>query len=67
MMQEMISRGVLFQGVFYTTWSHQQQEIDYFIMAFDASCAVYKKAIRQGNTDQLLVGRPVSAVFRKKI
>ena len=67
MMQEMISRGVLFQGVFYTTWSHQQQEIDYFIVAFDASCAVYKKAIRQGNTDQLLVGRPVSPVFRKKI
>lgn len=67
MMQEMIANGVLFQGLFYTTWSHQQKELDHFVMAFDASCAVYKKAINAGNTDQLLIGRPAKAVFRKKI
>lgn len=67
MMQEMIARGVLFQGLFYTTWSHQQAELDHFVMAFDESCAVYKQAIRQGNTNQLLIGRPAKAVFRKKI
>jgi glutamate-1-semialdehyde 2,1-aminomutase len=38
MMQEMIARGVLFQGLFYTTWSHQQAELDHFVMAFDESC-----------------------------
>lgn len=67
MMQEMIARGVLFQGLFYTTWSHQQAELDHFVMAFDESCAIYKKAINAGNTNTLLIGRPAKAVFRKKI
>ncbi len=67
MMQEMIARGILFQGLFYTTWSHQQAELDHFLMAFDESCAIYKKAINQGNTNHLLIGRPAKPVFRKKI
>jgi glutamate-1-semialdehyde aminotransferase len=67
MMQEMIARGVLFQGLFYTTWSHQQDELDSFAMAFDESCSIYKLAINQGSTDRLLVGRPVKPVFRDKI
>jgi glutamate-1-semialdehyde 2,1-aminomutase len=67
MMQEMIARGVLFQGLLYTTWSHQQAELDHFVMAFDESCSIYKQAINQGNTDHLLIGRPAKAVFRKKI
>lgn len=67
MMQEMIARGVLFQGLLYTTWSHQKAELDHFVMAFDESCSIYKQAINQGNTDHLLIGRPAKAVFRKKI
>ena len=67
MMQEMIARGVLFQGLFYTTWSHQQPEMDYLVMAFDESCAIYRKAIDAGTTDDLLIGKPVKAVFRKTI
>lgn len=67
MMQEMIARGVLFQGLLYTTWSHQQAELDHFVMAFDESCSIYKQAINQGNTDHLLIGRSAKAVFRKKI
>jgi glutamate-1-semialdehyde 2,1-aminomutase len=67
MMQEMIARGVLFQGLFYPTWSHQQFEINHISMAFDESCAIYRKAIEAGTTEQLLIGRPVKPVFRKKI
>lgn len=67
MMQEMIARGVLFQGLFYPTWSHQQAEMDHLAMAFDESCAVYRKAIEAGTTDGLLIGRSAKAVFRKKI
>jgi glutamate-1-semialdehyde 2,1-aminomutase len=67
MMQEMIARGVLFQGMFYPTWSHQQPEMDHLAMAFDESCAIYRKAIDAGNTDNLLIGRPAKPVFRKKI
>ncbi len=66
-MQEMIANGVLFQGLFYTTWSHQQEELNIQARAFDAACAVYKKAIDAGTTDGLLIGRPVKPVFRKKI
>ncbi len=67
MMQEMISHGVLFQGIFYMTWSHQQLEIDHLVMAFDKSCAIYRKAIDLGSTDGLLIGRTAKPVFRKKI
>lgn len=67
MMQEMIARGVLFQGLFYPTWSHQQPELDHLAMAFDESCAVYRKAIDAGTTENLLIGRPAKPVFRKKI
>ncbi len=67
MLQEMIARGVLFQGLFYPTWSHQQAEMDHIAMAFDESCAIYHKAIDAGTTNQLLIGRPVKPVFRKKI
>lgn len=67
MMQEMICRGVLFQGLFYPTWSHQQPELDELVQAFDESCAVYRQAIENGTTENLLLGRPAKAVFRKKI
>lgn len=67
MLQEMIARGVLFQGLFYTTWSHQQAEMDHMAMAFDEACSVYRKAIDAGTTKTLLVGRPAKPVFRKKI
>jgi len=67
MMQEMIANGVLFQGLFYPTWSHQQTEIDILIHAFDNSCSVYRAAIDSGATDNFLIGPPAKAVFRKKI
>jgi glutamate-1-semialdehyde 2,1-aminomutase len=67
LMQEMIARGILFQGMFYPTWSHQEAELEGIMMAFDESCAIYRQAIVSGTTDNLLVGRPVKAVFRKKI
>jgi glutamate-1-semialdehyde 2,1-aminomutase len=67
MMQEMIARGVLFQGLLYTTWSHQKKEMDFFVQAFEASCAVYKQAVTAGSTNDLLIGASVKPVFRKKI
>ena len=67
MMQEMIARGVLFQGMIYTTWSHQEPEIDHLCAAFDESCSIYGNAIEAGTTGNLLIGRPAKQVFRKKI
>ncbi len=67
MMQEMIGEGVLFQGLFYTTWSHQDVEIEETLQAFDRACAVYAKAIDAGSTRGLLVGPAAKPVFRPRI
>lgn len=67
MMQEMIARGVLFQGLFYTTWSHWESELNRITAAFDESSAVYAAAIKAGTCDGLLYGRPAKPVFRRKI
>ncbi|MGH8616799.1 MAG: glutamate-1-semialdehyde 2,1-aminomutase [Burkholderiales bacterium] len=67
MMQEMIARGVLFQGLFYPTWSHQQPELDHLVLAFDESCGVYRQAVNAGTCAGLLVGPAAKPVFRKKI
>ena len=67
LMQEMIARGVLFQGLIYTTWSHQQPEMDLVCDAFDESCSVYLDAIDAKSVEGLLIGTPAKPVFRKKI
>ena len=67
MMQEMIAHGILFQGLFFPTWSHQQVEMDMIVMAFNESCSVYRKAIDLGTTKDLLIGPVVKQVFRKII
>lgn len=67
MMQEMIARGVLFQGVFYPTWSHQQPELDSMAAAFDESCTVYARAIAARTCEGLLVGPAAKPVFRRTI
>lgn len=66
-MQEMIARGVLFQGLFYTTWSHQAAELDQQVAAFDEACVVYARAIEAGSCDGLLIGPPARPVFRRTI
>ena len=63
-MQEMISRGVLFQGIFVPSFSHLKEDIDYFIAAFEESCLIYKKALNEG-FEKYLIGEPAKAVFRK--
>ena len=66
-MQEMIAHGVLFQGLFYTTWSHQQPELDEIAHAFDLACTTYKAAIDSGSCSGLLVGAPAKPVFRRTV
>ena len=64
MMQEMIKRGVLFQGAFIPCFSHTQEDVNYFAEAFNDSLQVYKKALEEGY-EKYLVGAPAKAVFRK--
>ena len=63
-MQEMIGRGVLFQGVFVPCYSHSVEDVTQIVRAFEATCAVYREALDHG-VDKFLVGPAVRPVFRK--
>lgn len=63
-LQEMIHRGVLFQGAFVPCFSHTEEDVYYFAKAFSESLEVYKNALVNGYSNYL-VGNPAKAVFRK--
>ncbi len=63
LMQEMIGRNVLFQGLYLPCFSHTESDVAVILDAFDKSCAIYKHALVNGH-EGLLVGRPVRPVFR---
>jgi glutamate-1-semialdehyde 2,1-aminomutase len=64
--QELIKRGVLFQGVFCPHFSHTEEQVNYIIDAMDESLPIYKKALDEG-FEKYLVGNPIKPVFRKII
>lgn len=64
LMQEMIARGVLFQGVLVPSFSHCTEDIDRFCEAFSESLEIYRKALESGY-QEYLVGEPCRPVFRK--
>ncbi len=63
-MQEMIKRGVLFQGAFVPCYSHAIADVDYFCSAFNESLKIYADAIKEGY-EKYLIGSPAKPVFRK--
>jgi len=63
-MQEMIARGVLFQGSFVPCFSHAEADVNFFADAFDNSLKIYKKALGEG-FEHYLKGKPAKPVFRK--
>jgi glutamate-1-semialdehyde 2,1-aminomutase len=66
LMQEMIGRNVLFQGIFLPCFMHTDDDVTRILEAFDQSCAVYRHAVRHG-VDGLLVGEPTRPVFRRYV
>jgi glutamate-1-semialdehyde 2,1-aminomutase len=64
LLQEMIARGVLFQGVFLPTFTHTDADVAHVVKAFDESCVIYRDAIDYG-VEKFLVGPPTRPVFRK--
>ena len=65
-MQEMIKRGILFQGAFVPCFSHTFDDINYFIRAFSETLTIIKSASNKG-LDTFLIGEIVKPVFRKRI
>lgn len=64
MLQEMIKRGILYQGAFVPCFSHTEDDISFFVNAFSESCAVYTEALKYG-VDKYLIGPATKPVFRK--
>ena len=63
-MQEMIKHGVLFQGIFVPSYSHNNIEVDFFTGAFKKACEIYKIVLEKG-FEHYLIGEPAKPVFRK--
>lgn len=66
MLQEMIARGVLFQGILSPCFSHSDADVSYFAEALSDALPVYRKALQDG-WDAYLEGEPTKPVFRKKL
>lgn len=64
-LQEMIARGILFQGLFMPTPSHSPAELDATVTAFEESCGIFAQALAKGSVDGALAGPPVKPVFRR--
>lgn len=65
MQQEMIKRGILWQGFHNMSFSHTDADVDYTLQALEESLSVLKKAVDQNNLKEMLRGEPVQPVFRK--
>jgi glutamate-1-semialdehyde 2,1-aminomutase len=64
-MQEMIKRGILYQGILAPCFSHTIEDIDHMLAAFDESCAVFEQGLEQGYQKFLIGDQVIKPVFRK--
>jgi glutamate-1-semialdehyde aminotransferase len=64
LLQEMINSGILFQGLFSPCYSHNQNDVERILAAFNDACNIYLKAL-DGKVSDYLVGEPIKPVFRK--
>lgn len=65
MQQEMIKRGVLWQGFHNMSFSHTDADVEYTLQALEESLSVLKNAVQKNNLKEMLRGEPVLPVFRK--
>jgi glutamate-1-semialdehyde aminotransferase len=65
-MQEMIKRGILFQGIFAPCFSHTNDDVRLFVRAFEESLTVYESALDEGY-EKYLSGEPAKQVFRRTL
>jgi spore coat polysaccharide biosynthesis protein SpsF len=65
-MQEMIARGVLFQGIVAPCYSHAPADVAQFVAAVEGSLGIYAHALQDGY-ERFLVGEPARAVFRRTL
>jgi glutamate-1-semialdehyde 2,1-aminomutase/spore coat polysaccharide biosynthesis protein SpsF len=62
--QELLKRGILWQGMHALSYSHTESDIDYTLCAYSEVLPLLKRAIAEGNLRRYLRGEPVQPVFR---
>ena len=62
--QELLKRGVLWQGMHALSYSHAVEDIDYALSAYREVLPILKKAVSEGDPGRYLKGEPVQPVFR---
>jgi glutamate-1-semialdehyde aminotransferase len=65
MQQEMIKRGVLWQGFHNMCFSHSDADVEYTLQALEESLNVLRQAVEKNKLKEMLHGEPVQPVFRK--
>lgn len=63
--QEMIKRGILWQGNHNMMYMHSQHDLDYTLKAYREVLPLLKDSIEKGDAASRLIGKPLEAVFRK--
>jgi glutamate-1-semialdehyde aminotransferase len=63
--QELIKRGILWSGFHNMSYSHNNDDIDYTLSAYEEVLPILKRAVNEKNLNKYLMGKPVEPVFRK--
>ena len=63
--QEMIKRGILWGGFHNVCFTHTNEDIEKTLQAYDEVLHLLADALKEGNVESKLRGKPVEAVFRK--
>lgn len=63
--QEMIKRGILWQGFHNMCFSHSDEDVDYTLKAYRDVLPILKDAIEKDNIKEMLRGQPIQPTFRK--
>lgn len=64
-LQELISKGILFNGYFAISYSHKEKEVRITERVWDYVCKKLKAALDNRDLEKKLVGEPIKPVFRK--
>ncbi len=63
--QELIRRGILWQGFHNICYSHSDEDIQTLLTAYKESLSILKKAVEENDVRKYLQGKPVQPVFRR--
>jgi glutamate-1-semialdehyde aminotransferase len=63
--QELLRRGILWQGFHNLSFSHRETDVDHALAAYDEALGILAAALAQGDVKRRLLGAPVEPVFRR--